>query len=282
MFISEHFVMINFPKTGTSFVRSCLNNIYADQINQANPFKKLAYKFHILAKPTCLDLMLPNIEYAQTSYHVPDQHGKVSQIPRIHRSKPVASICRNPFDRAVSGYEFGWWKDHLYDSIENIKFTFPNFPNLSFPEYLMLMDRQIYQRIPHSIQLDEIGIQTVEFMQYYFFDPISALTKIDDEYIYSGAYKQDMPKIKFLRTEYLNDDLFLYLSSLGFDNEDLLFIKKESQLRPGNTERSSDIDRAAYWTSELIETRLHKERYLFRMLEDHGIVYSPPESAYFS
>lgn len=221
--------------------------------------------------------MLPNIEYAQTDYRAPDQHGKVSQIPQIHGHKPVISITRNPFDRAVSGYEFGWWKNHLYDTIENIKAAFPNFPNLGFCEYLAFMDSQIRHRIiPSAIPQNGIGIQTVEFIQYYFYDPLDAFTKLNDEYIYSGTYKQDMPDITFMRTERLSQDLHGYLFSLSFKESELAFILGKPMLRPGETERSSDAMRVKYWTPELIKTRLYKERYLFKILEDQGINYSSP------
>lgn len=222
MLISDHFVMINFPKTGTSFVRACLREYYANQLNQSSFLKRLAYKLHIISEPKWLDLMLPNIEYAQTDYCIPDPHGKVSQIPQIYKHKPVISITRNPFDRAVSGYEFGWWKDHLHDTLENIRAVFPRFPDLTFNEYLALMDNQIRHRIPPSISLDGIGIQTVEFIQYYFYDPLDALMKLNDEYINSGAYKRDMPDITFMRTECLNSDLYKYLLSLGLEKMGLL------------------------------------------------------------
>lgn len=276
MLISDHFVMINFPKTGTSFVRACLHELYAKQISQSNPFKRVAYALHAIPKPQLSELMLPNIEYTQTDYRVPDQHGKVSQIPQIHRHKPVISITRNPFDRAVSGYEFGWWKNHPYDAIENIKAAFPHFPNLDFCEYLAFMDSQISHRIPAAIPQNDIGIQTVEFIQYYFYDTLDALTKLNDGYIYSGAYKCDMPDITLMHTEHLNDDLHKYLFSLGFKESELAFILEKPRLRPGETERSSDTLRLTYWTPDRIKTRLHKERYLFKILEDKGISYPLP------
>lgn len=276
MLISDHCVMINFPKTGTSFVRACLHELYANQARTANLFKRAAYALHAIPKPKLLELMLPNIEYAQTDYRVPDQHGKVSQIPQIHRHKPVVSITRNPFDRAVSGYEFGWWKNHLYDTVENIKAAFPNFPHLDFCEYLAFMDSQICHRIPAAIPQNDIGIQTVEFIQYYFYDPLDALTKLNDEYIYSGAYKRDMPDITLMHTEHLSDELHKYLFSLGFKESELAFILEKPRLRPGETERSSDTQRLTYWTPDLIKARLHKERYLFKILEDNGINYPLP------
>lgn len=282
MLISDLFVMINFPKTGTSFVRACLHELYEKQISKSSPFKRAAYTLHAIPKPKLSELMLPNIEYAQTDYRVPDQHGKVSQIPQIHRHKPVISITRNPFDRAVSGYEFGWWKNHLYDEIENIKAVFPHFPNLDFGEYLAFMDSQISHRIPATIPQNDIGIQTVEFIQYYFYDPLDALTRLNDEYIYSGAYKRDMPDIILMHTEYLSDDLHKYLLSLGFKESALAFILEKPRLRPGETERSSDALRLTYWTPDLIKARLYKERYLFKILEDKGISYplpTPPRPA---
>jgi hypothetical protein len=274
MLITDYFVMINFPKTGSSFIRACLREYYENQNRQSSLLKRAARKMHIVSEPKWMDLMLPNIEYAQTEHRAADQHGKVSQIPEGYRSKPVVSATRNPFDRAVSGYEFGWWKNHLHDTVENIKAVVPAFPNLNFSEYLAFMDSQIRHRLPPHALRSDVGIQTVEFFQYYFRDPLRALRDLDDEYIYSGAYKRDMPNITFIRTEKLNEDLYEYLLSLGLKADNIEFIRTKSKVRPGKTERSSDVERSNYWTPELIETRLHKERYLFRIMENNGIIYS--------
>jgi len=81
MIITDDFVMLNFPKTGSSFAREALKRLYANR--------------------NIIELMLPKITEKRYRDRV-DQHGTFRQIPLAHKNKPVLSITRNPLSRFQS------------------------------------------------------------------------------------------------------------------------------------------------------------------------------------
>ena len=95
MLITKDFVMLNFPKTGTTFTRAVLKQLYGDRIEE------------ILGR----NPMNP--------HSVPDSpHLAVSQIPQRYAKLPIVSIYRNLFDRYVSLWQFRWYL-HAHPSIQD-------------------------------------------------------------------------------------------------------------------------------------------------------------------
>lgn len=118
--VTESFVMLNLPKTGSTFARKVIKDLYA---SAPRSWFKRTY---------CLDLILPNIRHAGE----PDQHGCYCQIPRQYRKREIVSILRSPYERFLSAFEFRHWAYHPPRPAEVIRECFPTFPNLKLDEYI--------------------------------------------------------------------------------------------------------------------------------------------------
>lgn len=220
MIITKNLVILNLPKTGSSFVRKVVKDIYFNRRNK-NILTRILYKFRlksigfkeILAEHT----YIPNYK---------DQHGCYDQIPDKDKNKKILSVVRNPFLRLESVYKYNWWaknppleKDELYTH-------FPEFPNLSFERYLnlqLLVNENTKEKynIPKNVK---IGNQSIQFIRFFFKDHKRVLAQLNNEYIFNGLYKDDMCNVTLLRNENLNEELVSFLSKNGFPKNELNFI----------------------------------------------------------
>lgn len=262
MLITNDFVMLNYPKTGSSFARAAIMELLAQ--------KRLKNKDSAFF----VDLMLPNIKV--TGVEKPaDQHGTFSQIPMAYRGLPVVSIIRNPYTRFVSTYEFRAWERWPLVPASILEEHFPGFPDLSFDDYIRLMDFQvIHGRMGGRAPQANVGGQTIQFIQMFFKNPDVVLKQITDEYLDSGNIFRDIADIHFLRQERLNDDLALFLARHGYSDEDVEYVRNREKV---NVTRQLSPDRSSYWTPSSIECIKYKERAIFRILESKGIYYPDPE-----
>lgn len=275
MIITDKFIMINFPKTGSTFARKVLEELYSSENNDTTFLSQLNLSVTD-NKPYFMSIMLPEIEFPGKGITQFDQHGKWEQVPEHLKYKPVVSIVRNPYERYISAYEFNLWKTYLVDSLENIKVKLPSFPELSFEQYLDYQDLQIDYRFPENENEIVTGNQTAQFIQYFFKDPRKTFSSLCDDYIYSGDYKKDLPNVTFLRNENLNFDLWHYLLNQGYPKDRIAFILTKGKIRPENTYRSSDNERIKYYSENLFKHVNWKERYLIKIYADFGISYEFP------
>jgi hypothetical protein len=79
--------MLNFPKTGSSFAREAIRQLYSKQ----ESYVRKTLSSLGLWKPGITELMMPKIDEANT-YGIEDQHGTLRQIPLKHRNKQIMSI----------------------------------------------------------------------------------------------------------------------------------------------------------------------------------------------
>jgi len=272
MIITNDFVLINFPKTGSTFARQIISDIYLKKVDKNRTQRILSF-LKIKKKYFYKELYLPKTEYLLSNGDVDDQHGRYVQVPAEHRSKPVLSIVRDPIIRNISFYEFAWWKKSFNAGLEEIMQSFPSFPDLDFVTYLRFQKFNSKYRDTGVGISEDIGEQTVQFIQYIFKNPKDVFKKLNDEYIYSGAYKSDLPELTLLSTENLNEELCRYLANFGFRKNELEFIKSRQPVRPEGTIRKSAEDRLEYLSHDLIKSIRHNERYLYRIYSDHGFAY---------
>lgn len=184
MLITKDFVVINNPKTGSTFVRECLKKIYQKRYHKLTGIKKISVRLG-LTQTELIELLM------RTDNNVPaHQHGRVSQIPKAHQSKTIVSVLRNPYSRFLSQYEFRYWATHyqFYHNEIEVKKYFPNFPNLNLDQFV---DFQIFtNRNRLHLHEQKIGKQTLRFIEMFFNDPQQTIKRIKDDYIFSGAYKK--------------------------------------------------------------------------------------------
>jgi hypothetical protein len=258
MIITDKFVFLHFPKTGGSFIYAMLKKVH----------RKIRYRKFFINAPRCREILQPNLKRIQGGCN---EHGTYHQIPEKYRSLPIISCVRNPFDRYASTYEYQNWLERDPGELEKIAELYPEFPNLSFERYLPFINMfDIQSRVYHEQLKIDIGMISYAYIQFYFKHPQSIIRNLNEAYIESDTYKNDMPEITFLRTENLNRDLYDVLLKFGYEEDDISFILKEEKIYalPGREKNGKSWKE--YYTRDLIEYVRHKERFILKMYPEYA------------
>ena len=265
MIITDDFIMLNFPKTGSSFARKVIKQLYGEHNSH---IRKLMEKL-CLCSPRVRDFMLPKID-VKVNYKAKDQHGTLRQIPESHRGKRIVSITRNPLERYVSTYFFKWWQSFPPADIHTIREKYPHFPDLSFPEYYEMTHLYGKQnRLQNIVPKIDLGLHTIQFIQFYFHDPEAVLTKIDHQYIEQEDFRRDMGSVEFLHQENLNSELRLFLIDVGFNENQLKFI--DSLGKVNITEKKEKAPRLSNVAVEsgFRNTILERDKLMFKIFPEY-------------
>ena len=264
MIITDKFVMLNFPKTGSTFARKVIKQIYEKKDLRLN---SLIYKTGLFT-PKIFELLLPKIDEGNYTGIV-DQHGKYRQIPKNHIQKPVLSIVRNPFSRYVSSFFFKWWQKVLPVDIKIIHQFYPNFPELSFNEFYKFSNQ--FNSINHLhgiIPKVNIGINSLYFIQFFSKNPDSFISTIDDDILNNKDCIEEFKHVHFIHQESLRDELKLFLLLVGFSEKETAFIDTIEEVNkteyPNNINSFMDM-----YSEELIEKVLSDEKLLFRLFPEY-------------
>ena len=279
MLVTSQFVVLNVPKTGSSFVRQVLKDIYAARrrANRAagrwpTSLLRAAIGRAAPAGPdTWLrELMLPNTRLPGRGR---DQHGTFAQIPTAWRDRPIVSVLRDPWSKLASDYTFRWWAKYPPVPLPKLQAILPHFPDLTFDDFLTMSRMTAAAKLgrPNDRAL---GNLTIEFVQFFFRDPAAALDRLSDDYVASGRFMADMPAVRFLRQERLNEDLADALAAFGFSAGEL-----EQCRRSDRVNVSPPAPESVRWTAEDVAVVGHEERYLLRMLDRLGFTFPAPVTA---
>ncbi len=256
MIITEDFIVINNPKTGSTFVRTVLKEIY-NKRTENNNIKEFIFP----------NIRMPNRE--------PDQHGTVSQIPQIEISKPIVSVVRNPYTRFLSKYFYKWWVKYPPIRQDRLMDIFPNFPNLSIDEFAKLnqfVTQKRLKNICNNIKLKtHIGDQTIQFIQMFSYEPEKVLKKLSENYVLSGAFMEDMPKVNFLKQENLKFELTEFLKGYNFSRTELEIITHTKEI---NVSDKSSLKNKEELTQKAKTYISESEKILFLIYNVLGIKYS--------
>ncbi|MFD0864087.1 sulfotransferase domain-containing protein [Sungkyunkwania multivorans] len=264
MIITDDFVMINFPKTGSTFVRSVLHQIHHARVHHKSPLRRLLSK-----DPEFVNLKLPNIRTTSFRKGLEDEHGICYQIPEEHRQKKIVSVKRDLFDRIVSSYEYMDWKKAPWISEGEIKERFPNYPNLGFEDYVhLLIEHNPLEVHPEINRKLPIGPLSSFFILFYFKEPFEVLRSIDEAYINSSKYKEDMFDVTFLDQANLNDELHRFLLSNGYKQKEIEFILTEE--KKNTTEKNGRTTRD-YFADPLLELIKEKEAFLYKVFGEYYV-----------
>jgi hypothetical protein len=279
--ITEKFVYIHMPKTGGTFVTSVLRRIHNNLDHTASSrFDSTPWPVRsVLRRLTRWSASSTN-PYGLIADLEP-KHGTCHEIPEPHRSKPILSTVRNPFDWYVSQYEFGWWKrtfsyhpeSHptpagfaiervLPEFIE----THPHFPELSFAEFVELCCAAAL--VFNSEFGAELGLYTHSYLQFYSRDVSELIPHMHPDYVGSGRHKSHMFNVHFLRTNRLNQDLYDYLLAVGYLPQDLRFIAPLGKILPMGIGRRDDQKWENYYTPSLKAFIRAKEWAVFDMFPE--------------
>lgn len=257
MLITSQFVVINLPKTGSSFVRKVMKRIYARR------------RWRWRADHFLKELMLPR---GGGRYPGVDQHGWASQVPEAYRHLPLLSVLRSPHERLLSVYEFRWWADHPFLPVAKLVQAFPRFPDLTLEEFMRMWDWEATERLGGTNPLG-LGHQTVQFVNFFFRDPEWALRSLSDDYVESGAFRADMADVSFLRQERLSDELAAWLDRFGFSESEVELCRKHPLV---NRAVGGIAERSALWTERALEAIATRERFLLRMMAQLGFHFEAP------
>ena len=267
MILTDRFVFIHMPKTGGTFVTRALQRLHGGW--RTIPRPRTRYGPLVLM----------------------DKHGTCRDIPASHRNLPIVSALRNPFDRYVSQYEYGWWRRHVEGvPIERLRALQPTYPDLSFAEFVELATEHFTTLVSPLPPGDRPGFHTEQLCRFYFRDPQEAFARMDEVYIASGAYQEDMFPVEYLRTENLTEDLCGFLERAGYQRKDIAAVRRMRPVYPPRVRRSP-LDhllryrprrRGAEWqgryTPQLRELVRHRERFLLCLFPDLDVAGYGPTS----
>ena len=251
MLITDRFIFIHFPKTGGTFITKVLEEYFNAHCH--------------LYRKIIINSLIPN---TNETY---GQHGGCNEIPKgWDINRVLVSVSRNPYDLYVSQYEFKWWKRQPKVDVDKIKKSFPDFPNITFKQFLELKNTLFRSQILRDIKLKaDIGVNTLQFIRFFFKNPYETIKKIDQDYIQHEKYLNDMHEITFLRTESLNQDLYSFLLKQNYPEETLAPILFVPKINPVEGGRSKEKKWERYYTDELKEYVRSKEWLLFKLFEDY-------------
>lgn len=274
MLITPDFVLLNFPKTGSSFTRQVVKTVYGG--SPGGRLKRGLAKAG-LCEPPFRELFFPNIRLRVDGLQE-DQHGTYRQIPGVFRRLPVVAVARNPFDRYVSKYKFRYWQSRPIPSLEEVRRVFPGFPDLSFEQFLDYEDfLSSRYRIPGLALNPTPGGQTVEFAMMFFTDPSGFLKAACGTGLDQDGLIKALPPIRFLRMERLNRDLYNFLEDAGVSRRRIRFILQTDRIQPPEGTSRKPGDRwQDYYSPALLEKVYRKDRILFDLLGALGV--GEPES----
>ena len=253
MIITEKFVYIHLPKTGGTFVTRMIRELYNTQ-------NVTLSKIRFFLNPKTGKPYYINLRKKQA------KHAGCRQIPPAQRHKPIVSSFRNPFDRYVSQYEYGWWRTrphffYLYNSISEVC---PHYPDLSFSEFVKLRNGDFVE----ELQDRGNGFQTLQFCHFFSrtADITSTLDRDDDDSVFDEV-RNSLYDVEFLRTHRLNKDLYNFLHSQDYEKSRISYILDQEKIYPkGSTRRKSDW--RSYYDDDLLRYVARKERFLLRLFPE--------------
>ncbi len=258
MFITDRFVLLNFPKTGSTFARNVLAELHRPTALRAL-FVKLG-----LAKPVYQDLILPRYVVDPSVPVRTTQHLVYAQVPEVDRHKLLLSVVRDPFSRLISAFEYRDWARFPMAPIEELHHSWPTFPELTFQEFLemnyLLGPKQLIGDLPLPV---DVGPLTLQFIRFYARDPRRYILDLRPGSDLLTDQDRHFPSIRFLHTEHLNKELHDLLLELGYARERIDFILERGKVN--STERS----RTEYFTPTLRALVLRKERLFFQRFPEY-------------
>lgn len=274
MIITDKFVLLAFPKTGTSYTTRALRIIHARRRLwgriyplqwQKRDFYRPGYREHRITLPAA-----PPHHKARSS-----RHGTYRDIPIDARDRTIASVVRNPFTRYTSAYLYQTrMRKNLRPmaDVELLKTLYPDYPDLSFEDYYEMSQRFQGARELLGIETPiELGAQTVEFIRFYFREPEQVLRKIDHDYIASGAFREDMPEVRFLHQESLRQDFCALLADMGYSEQEVAVAENLDQVNVARRDKKEQ-SLGHFYSPELAQKVLERDALIFQLFPEYARV----------
>jgi hypothetical protein len=258
--ITDSFVMLNFPKTGSSFARKLIKEAYSREYDTG--IRGVLRRLRLVRSRT-REVMSPHIDDTAQEEGYLDQHGTRRQIPPEYRGRQIVTITREPVSRYESMFFFEWWKSYPPAEVALIKEKYPNFPDLTFDQYYeMSHDFARRDRLCDVETKIDLGICTIQFIQFYFENPAEILARIDNEYIDQEQWRDELADISFLRQENLREDLKVFLLKVGLSEESLAPIDESGDV---NVSARPEATGQTTLSRENLDLIRERDRLLYRI-----------------
>ena len=262
MIITERFVMLNFPKTGSSFAREVVKQAHFHHPPSLR--QRIAWRMGAPQRMLKDVLMKPNLFNAVHAAKAKEvAHGAYCQVPDEHRNKTIVTVVREPMARIISLYEFrAWAKDPRLDTVA-VRASLPHFPEISFAEYFHLHMGLAYEASAPSGMRTRVGPLTLQFIRMYARDPMNTVLALHDGMDLRLEWRHHFPRIAFLRTERLNMELRRFLRREGYSAASLRFMSEKQRVN------RSGRSQALYFTAEMAKEVRRRERFFFQLFPDY-------------
>jgi len=276
MIITDKFVLLAFPKTGTSFTTAVLRTIHARR-RLAGRFlsynlQKRLFRTYQLERPGYLEHRVPRIDFEDTGRERMSRHGCYRDIPEAYRHLPVAATIRDPFARYTSAFLFGMRSRKRIRhraAPQELEKHYPAYPDITFEQFY-----QMIHQFPSEVYLQgvrpqiDLGEQTISFIHFFFKNPPDVFKKIDRDYIESEAFREDMVDIRFMHQENLRPDFRGFLQDMGYSEKECGIIdsfKQQNVAVRAGSEREIDT----FYSPALTDQVLEKDALLFKLFPEY-------------
>lgn len=266
MIVTDRFVFLAFPRTGTTFVRGALRELY--RRTEPGVLARLGARRN--PSPGRLrELILPITDtvMAERAGRT-SQHGGYRQIPPEARHLPVFSVARDPLDQVVSAYEHRFWHANPIWDVAELSERYPGYPDLRFEQFVeMMLDYGVRNLLKGRDLRADAGFLTLRFLRFYTADPERVLDALTDDYIANGQLSREIAPVRFVHLENLVPELRGFLAEMGFPAATTEFMLHLPRVNAAAARRGSGW--SEYYTPELRERVRHAERLLFRVFPEY-------------
>ena len=246
MIITDSFVFLNFPKTGSTFVREALTELYGKkEKNSWWPWSRNRRHFEMYQAPNVRAI-------SEKRRGQPNPHGTYWQIPERAQHLPVYCVFRDPVGRATSAYHYADWKkeEGLLGNIDTIKKQFPLFPELSLHDFMEYTN--LYAPRDLFIGAIEYGAWASDFVHFFLRSPDRADRKVL-EFADFEDLQNALGDVHFLDNSNLNQELADILLIHGFNENEVAFIRIRGKSNVSKTSKRTLASREEEIVTERIE-----------------------------
>ncbi|UCF68244.1 MAG: hypothetical protein JSV80_02780 [Acidobacteriota bacterium] len=262
MIVTDRFVFLAFPRTGTTFVRNALKQLYR---RRGLPLLARLGIGHRDQRGWLRELSTPMTDTASAEFEGRrSPHGSFRQIPAEHRGLPVFSSFRNPFDLLVSGFEHRFWQQHPIRDVATLQHKYPGYPDLNFEQYVgMMLDDGVQDILRGKPNQARVGRLTLRFLKFYCREPDAVIDALSDDDVDGHDFSRDLAPVRFVHSENLVAELRQVLADFGVPPERTEFMIGLPRVNVAEARR--DRPWTDYYSPKLRERVRHAERLLFRL-----------------